>query len=347
MSGTSLDGLDICCCQFTRQKDDNWSYEILAAQAVPYNDSWRSLLRNSIEQKDEDALLLLSKDFGAFMAREVDYFMGKNYLTDIDFVVSHGHTVHHRPEEGITVQIGEGAEMAVDLGLMVINDFRVLDVELGGQGAPLVPMVDKLLFSEYDGCLNLGGIANISFDREGLRLAFDICPANLPLNKLVSENLGELYDKDGSYAASGTVISPLLEQLNQLHFYQTNGPKSLGVEWLEDQFYPLLRKENDWKNILRTIVEHETDQIARICNQNELKRVLVTGGGAFNTFFMERLRSKSHSEFVVPEAELVEFKEALAFAFLGVLRSRNEVNTLASVTGAREDSCGGKIWNPQ
>lgn len=345
MSGTSLDGLDMCYCRFEFLPDNHWSYEIRAAESVSYSDSWRQSLKESMDISEE-GLDSLSLDFGAFMGHKVKGFIKRHQLEKIDFIASHGHTVHHRPQEGVTIQIGDGRQMVSDLGIPIINDFRTLDVALGGQGAPLVPFVDKGLFSNYEACLNLGGIANISFDSSNQRLAFDVCPANLPLNKWVSQHSKELFDRGGEFARQGSLIPTVLEQLNQLPFYNQTGPKSLGVEWLEKYFYPNLEGDWFWKDVLRTVVEHETEQIARVCEQHQLKNTLVTGGGAYNTFFMERLQAKTSTNLVVPEPQLVEFKEALAFAFLGVMCFRNEVNTLASVTGAREDSCGGKIWNP-
>ncbi|MCG8576688.1 MAG: anhydro-N-acetylmuramic acid kinase, partial [Flavobacteriales bacterium] len=267
----------------------------------------------------------------------------------IDFVASHGHTVHHRPDEGITIQIGDGELMAKELGLKVVNDFRIDDVRLVGQGAPLVPLGDKLLFHEYDACLNLGGIANISFDNaENVRLAFDICPANLPLNKLAEERFKLAYDESGKLAEKGIVLTGLLQELNDLEFYQSNGPKSLGIEWLNQYFYPLINQYSKEKgeDLLATIVEHEAEQIAQIIQQNQLPKILVTGGGAYHNFLIDRIREKTKVNVIVPENQLVDFKEALVFAFLGLLRIKGRINTYSSVTGASKDSSGGKIWNP-
>ena len=347
MSGTSLDGLDICYCCL-KDAEKSYSYQLISTVTVKYNAVWKEKLATAIllppNKLDE-----LSVEFARFMIRQIREFIHEQKIEKIDFVASHGHTVHHRPDEGITIQIGDGELMAKELGLKVVNDFRIDDVRLGGQGAPLVPLGDKLLFHEYDACLNLGGIANISFDNaENVRLAFDICPANLPLNKLAEERFKLAYDESGKLAEKGIVLTGLLQELNDLEFYQSNGPKSLGIEWLNQYFYPLINQYSKEKgeDLLATIVEHEAEQIAQIIQQNQLPKILVTGGGAYHNFLIDRIREKTKVNVIVPENQLVDFKEALVFAFLGLLRIKGRINTYSSVTGASKDSSGGKIWNP-
>ena len=346
MSGTSLDGLDVCYAGFA-YADGGWDYEILAATTYSYDQIWLDKLSGAMEL-DKSELDILDKEFGTYIGQRINEFIHAHGIkTKIDLICSHGHTVFHQPENEITLQIGDGPAIANSCGIDVVNDFRIGDVLLGGQGAPLVPVGDRLLFSDFDACLNLGGFSNISFEKGGKRVAFDISPANLPLNRLARKVFGLDYDKKGEIAGSSEVNTGLLRRLNNIPFYRQDGPKSLGVEWLNNFFYPIL---NDFSSlapavIMRTIVEHETDQIAAVINKEGLKRVLVTGGGAKNIFFMRCLQRKTTAELVVPDVLLLDFKEALIFGLLGVLRLRNEINTYASVTGAKRDSVGGKIYS--
>lgn len=346
MSGTSLDGLDICYCTF--EKDDNWTYSNIIAETVPYNNQWRQKLGKAITL-DRESLMSLDREFGDYLAKKTGQFIDKNGLRGkVDLICSHGHTVHHQPQVGITVQIGDGQRIANHLKLPVIYDFRSADVALGGQGAPIVPIGDEYLFYGYDACLNLGGIANISLNRNSERIAFDISPTNLPLNEITRTELGVEYDRDGAVAASGKIITALKDSLDQLDYYQKTAPKSLGVEWLHTSFYPILEnfKHFSAADRLKTITDHETDQIAQVFESYSIKNVLITGGGALNSFFIKTLKTKTKTKIHVPNRLLVDFKEALIFGFLGVLHARNEINTLRSVTGARRNSIGGRRVEP-
>lgn len=345
MSGTSLDGLDICCADFWMQ-NEQYNYEIIAAETVQHPTDIIELLQSAYTESKEK-LQQSSITFGQQCALKVDQFIGKNNINDIDYIASHGHTIFHEPSKGITVQIGDGKTMANQLHLPVINDFRIGDVELGGQGAPLVPIGDRLLFGHVQSCLNLGGIANISFEHNQERIAFDIGPANLPLNHYCTKILNLPYDKNGQLAREGKVIQELLDQLNDLPFHKEKPPKSLGYEWMEKRLFPICEPyTNQINNLLRTLVEYETDQIAQTITDFDLNEVLITGGGSYNSFFIERLQSKSNCDIISTSATLIEFKEALVFGFLGYLRSMNRINILSSVTGAERDSCGGIIHHP-
>ncbi|MEN2280619.1 anhydro-N-acetylmuramic acid kinase [Algoriphagus sp. SE2] len=345
MSGTSGDGLDLAHCQF--EKTEKWHFELLNTVTVPFPKSLGEQLRNA-HLLNSLELHILDVNFGKWMGEHVKMFCQEKKISALA-VCSHGHTVFHQPQKGLTLQIGNGWALHQRSGLKVINDFRMLDVQLGGQGAPLVPIGDQLLFPEIDFCINLGGIANISMQWEGKRIAFDCSPFNLLLNP-IAEKLGMPYDQNGNWAREGTVNQELLEKLNQILFYQFKGAKSLGREDMEEVFTPVIQRSGlSDKDKLATIVEHYAIQLAAIIqnySRKEIPRVLITGGGAYHSYFLERLDHQLKSKWEKFEAsnELIEFKEALIFGFLGVLRLRGETNCLASVTHAKIDSSGGTIF---
>lgn len=337
MSGTSLDGLDLCFAKFTKE-NNVWNYEILQAETLPYSDLWTEKLQNSINLKAEELLELNSK-FGFFLAKKTQEFIEKNSLKNIDVIASHGHTVFHQPEKKYTLQIGDGRAIKILTKIPVVYDFRTQDVFLGGNGAPLVPIGDELLFSEVDACLNLGGFSNISFNKKGKRIAFDICPVNIVFNYF-TKYLGKNFDENGEFAKKGKVNSGILEMLNSLKFYHQNPPKSLGIEWVNEFIFPKLRTESP-ENNLATFTEHVAFQISEIFKKEDLKRVLCTGGGTYNTYLLERIRHFSETEIIVPEKKVIDYKEALIFAFMGVLKINNEINVLSSATGSSEDHITG------
>lgn len=349
MSGTSLDGLDLCFVEFD-QNNGAWNFLIKATKGLAYSADWRDRL-NGAFLISQDKLQQLEVDYGSFLGNEAFIFMEENGIFDeVDLIASHGHTVFHEPEKGITVQIGDGDAIAKLTKKPVVNNFRIKDVQLGGQGAPLVPVGDAFLFSEFDACLNMGGIANISYQINTKRIAFDIAPCNLPLNKIMRQSYQKEYDESGVLAKSGKPIPDLLAQLDLLDYYSINPPKSLAVEWLNEKFYPIvysfLSDQHELPDILHTIVQHEANQIAAVLNQNKIKTVLVTGGGTYNSFLIDSIHARTNAEIIIPTAEIIDFKEALIFAFLGLLNVLGEVNTFKSVTGAACDSTGGFITYP-
>lgn len=335
MSGTSCDGLDIAYCQFILDKN-KWTYKILASKMVEYSSEWRLKLKEAFNSSNKE-LELLDKELGILFGKETAQFIQENKLTNIDFIASHGHTVFHKPHEGITVQIGAGQEIKKETQLPVINDFRSADVAAGGQGAPLVPIGDELLFSEFDYCLNIGGIANVSFRENGVRKAKDICFANMALNPLALE-MGYEFDDKGSLAKQGVVNPQLLWKLQDLDFKG----ESLGTEQYIDSFLPILQKST---SIAETKIATVTEYLAlKISEQMpEKSTVLITGGGAYNSFLIDKIKRNSKANIVKASKELIEFKEALIFAFLGVLNKEETPNCLASVTGANRDVLGG-VW---
>jgi len=341
MSGTSLDGLDIACCTFIRI-GNSWTYRIECAETTPYPAPWREVL-STLQTSTALDFAAADADYGHLLGTLARTFMEKFSLRP-DFIASHGHTIFHQPGLMLTSQIGSGACIAAETGLPVICDFRSLDVALGGQGAPLVPIGDQLLFGSMDFCLNLGGFANISFDNNGSRTAYDICPANIVLNHL-AQQAGREFDPGGLIASGGTIDPTLLERLNTLPFYRQSFPKSLGREWVVQHVFPLLSGSGlPVHDLLATFCEHIAIQVAAAAGDKPGTNMLVTGGGAFNDFLVSRIRHHSIPGILIPDPDTVNYKEALIFAFLGLLKWRNEINCLKSVTGATRDSSGGAIY---
>lgn len=342
MSGTSLDGLDLVACRFTF--DRSWNYEILKAVTIPYSHKWVNKLSTATELNALE-FALLHNEYGKYTGKQVaDFCIGLPEKPDL--VSSHGHTIFHQPQQRLTVQIGNGACIAAASGLPTACDFRSLDVAMKGQGAPLVPVGDELLFGGYEFCLNLGGIANVSFRENGERKAFDICPVNMAFNHFTKE-LGYEYDLGGTLGRTGTVQEELLGLLNGLEFYRQKGPKSLGCEWFEEEFLPLIYSfQLSPADVLRTLYEHVSDQLVQATEQYPKGQILITGGGAHNVFLIELFSEKTKHKTIVPSAQIIDFKEAVIFAFLGVLRLRHEVNCLKSVTGVHHDHSGGVIYLP-
>ncbi|AUS05553.1 anhydro-N-acetylmuramic acid kinase [Pseudotamlana carrageenivorans] len=343
MSGTSLDGIDLVELQF--KLDKTWQFQIINAETMAYTEAWKTQLTELVSLSKK-ALDNLDVAYTKYLADVIKSFIQKHNIQDIDAVCSHGHTALHQPSKKLTFQIGNLPEMAKILNEKVVCDFRVQDVELGGQGAPLVPIGDQLLFPEYDFCLNLGGFANISTVIHDKRIAYDICPMNIVLNYYVKP-LGLAYDDGGKIASEGEVDVQLLDDLGELDFYKKSFPKSLGFEWVKDVVFPLIDAyQLNVKNTLRTFVEHIAIQVATELKALNDASVLVTGGGAYHNFLLHRIEYYVDSELIVPSKEVIDFKEALIFGFLGVLKLRNEVNCLQSVTGSSKNHSSGKIFLP-
>jgi len=340
MSGTSLDGLDLAYCVFRNTKK-GWSYSIEKSETIKYSKSWRQQLSGAHTLAGE-ALIALDVAYGKYLGEQVSTFVEHHKLR-VDFVASHGHTIFHQPKRGFTYQLGNGNALYAACKIPVVADFRTLDVMLGGEGAPLVPAGDKVLFGAFDICLNLGGIANLSMNVSNKRIAYDICFCNMGLNYLM-EQLGKSFDNDGRLASTGQVHAGMLKQLATAYKGLNNARQSLGRELFEKKIKPII----DQKNIsiadkLNTLVESAAKEMATAFSGKKNPTVLCTGGGTFNSFLISRLLEHCGDDatLVIPEEEVVKFKEAMVFAFLGVLRVRNEKNCLASVTGARRDSSSG------
>jgi anhydro-N-acetylmuramic acid kinase len=347
MSGTSLDGVDLAYCSFTLDKG-NWIYKIFNTTTIEYSKDWIIRL-SALPQATAAEFVAADHAYGRYLGELVRNFVQENQLNPA-FISSHGHTIFHEPSRHISWQLGHGAYLASAAGLPVVCDFRTLDIALGGQGAPLVPIGDKLLFPGYEFCLNLGGIANISFEHQGSRIAYDISACNMLLNTLAGQ-LSQPYDKNGDLARSGKFNETLFEELNTPSYFTQPFPKSLGKEWVDrNSLKSLQHSLTSVPDKLHTVCHHIAFQISQavkmVGKTTKKPRILVTGGGAFNVFLIEQLRTYlgETCEVVIPEPELVSFKEALIFAFLGVLRRQNEINCLSSVTGADKDNVGGAVY---
>ena len=341
MSGTSLDGVDIACCYFELRKK-SWHFSIEAAQTFNYSKTWKEKLAQAHLLSGEK-LMQVHSEYGHFLGKLCAEFMKKNRLKKVDLIASHGHTIFHQPKNKFTFQLGNGNDIQAVTGLPVVFDFRSQDVARGGEGAPLVPIGDRLLFSEYDVCLNLGGIANLSMEMTGERRAFDVCYCNMALNYLVAK-LGKEFDANGALASTGAVNKTLLSELHRFYLKIKKRRPSLAREGFEQMIVPLLRDETiSVQDKLRTFNESIADEIVVALPQKKRLKLLATGGGARNKFLIQLLQKKAseRAEIVVPDYRTIDFKEALVFAFLGVLRLRGEVNVLKSVTGASQNSCSG------
>ncbi len=341
MSGTSLDGLDIAYCDI-----DSNSFKLLAAETYPYDDQWIQWL-STLEHATAYEYALVDVELGHYFGKMVNHFR-QDHPGPVDAIASHGHTIFHQPHLGLTTQIGDGDAIAAETSLPVVFNFRNLDVALGGQGAPLVPIGDRLLFGQYDACLNLGGIANISYEikqgRTSYRQAYDICPCNMALNHL-ARLVQKSYDADGLLARKGRVDTVILSQMDALDYYRQPLPKTLGKEWFVGNFLPLLYADKvEVNDLLCTTVEHIARQVSNAIKGRGIASMLVTGGGAKNKFLIARLQAQIPScKITVPADSIIDYKEAIIFALLGHLRLTGRPNCLRSVTGARLDNCGGNL----
>ena len=347
MSGTSLDGLDVADVTFSLTGDHTWSFELNNSFLYAYDTEILTRLKSAFQLPSQE-LTQLSADLGRFYAEKVNAFISDKKInkSSVDFIASHGQTIFHQPQSGYTLQIGNGPELAVETELPTVVDFRTKDVALGGNGAPLIPVADHLLFSKYaEAFLNLGGFSNVSYKKDNTVFSFDICPVNIIVNELM-RTIGEEYDAFGECGEQGEINPSLLKELNALSFYSEVGPKSLGWEWVEKAVLPLLNQEKDLKNKIRTLYEHIAFQIGNSLNEIGAKSTLVTGGGAKNVFLIERIKSYTDGEIIIPEESIIDYKEAIGFAFLGLLKWNGEINVWSSVTGSKCDSSSGVIIAP-
>jgi anhydro-N-acetylmuramic acid kinase len=342
MSGTSLDGVDLAHIHFSIS-NGKWDYTILDCETIGYDPIWLNNLKKAVDFSSEE-LLKLNEDYTVLLGNFIKSFIDKHHIKNLDAVCSHGHTILHQPQNGITLQIGNLPEIAKITNETVVCDFRVQDVQLGGQGAPLVPIGDRILFTDYDYCLNLGGFSNVSFEENGKRIAFDISPVNTVLNYYANQ-LGLDYDDKGKISKSGKINSDLLNALNALDYYQKSFPKSLGFEFVKTVVLPLMENYAiAIEDKMTTFTEHVGLQTG-LALPNSQGKMLITGGGAYNDFLIARMQHYlPNLDLIIPDVKTLEYKEALIFALLGVLKLRGEINVLHSVTGARNDHSSGVVY---
>lgn len=340
MSGTSLDGVDLAEIYFSEQSE-KITFEIGKTQTAPYSTEWIKKLKNAINYSEKE-LKVLNSEYTALLGNIIKTFIEQNKIEAVDAVASHGHTILHQPQNGFTLQVGNLPELAQITNQRIVCDFRVQDVKLGGQGAPLVPIGDRILFSEYDYCLNLGGFSNISFEENGERIAYDISPVNTVLN-FYAHKLGMEYDDKGRISRSGIFNHELFEKLNSLNFYHKKHPKSLGFEFVKEVIFPITEKY-EIKEVLRTFTEHIAFQISKNISHKNSK-LLITGGGSYNDFLIKQIQHYlPEKKIVIPEKKIIEYKEALIFALLGYLKLQNRINVLSSVTGATQNHSSGVVY---
>ena len=342
MSGSSLDGLDICYCDY-KYAESKWQFQNLKGETIPFPKDIYSQLIN-VGDFSGRKLTELDVRLGIWIGQMIRAFCRRHQYQP-HVIGSHGHTVFHDPKGGYSIQIGSGQAIASFAKIPTINDFRSKDVLLGGTGAPLVPIGDKHLFSDYDVCINLGGIANLTINCEGATRAFDVVPCNQILNK-IANRMGLAFDEDGKMASSGGVLKSWYGSLRTPYFYQKKGPKSISNEWVEQEVLSKLPKQENPQDLAFTFCKFVGDQIAESLSETVFNTVLLSGGGVHNKTLIRAIERALGVKVVIPKTEIINFKEALIFSFMAVLKLRKEVNVLKSVTGALKNSSSGVYYSP-
>ena len=351
MSGSSLDGIDIANVEFYHE-DKEWKYVIIDADCIPYNKEWEDRLRR-LPTASAYEYQVLHHALGKYIGDLVNEFINQYKISKKELIIgSHGHTVFHEPAKGFTSQIGCGATISAITNCTTVTDLRAGDVALGGQGAPIVPIGEHSLWPGYSMYLNIGGIANLSVRLDKKEsIAFDICAANRVLN-IMANKIDQPFDKDGLIARSGTIDNNLLEELNKVTYYQQPYPKSLNNSFGTDYIMGIINQYKiSTEDALRTYTEHIAVQIAKCINEHQQvsipNKVLITGGGAMNTYLIALIKQYINKDIVleIPGKSVINYKEAIVMGYIGLLRVLNKTNVLSTVTGAKRNSINGCIWN--
>jgi anhydro-N-acetylmuramic acid kinase len=340
-------GLDIALCTFDHH-DDHLLWTISNGSTFSFPEKLLSRLANATVLSGFD-LMQLDADFGVFIGHQVRQWAADHQVT-ADYIASHGHTVFHEPALGFTTQIGSGSHIAYATGMDTITNFRSADIAAGGQGAPFAPAADTKLFPGYDAYLNLGGIANINIRSEdGRHKGWDIGPCNQALNFL-ARKVGKPFDLNGDIASKGVVLNETVAHLVDIFPFDDGHPKGLSNASITSSWIQYLERSNENINDLMTsTVEAITTLILSHISPFTSKEinVLVTGGGAHNSFLMKSLKGKASSSnihFTLPAKEIIDYKECALMGYLGYLTIKGLPYGIKEITGAQMDTIGGAIY---
>lgn len=358
MSGTSLDGIDVALCEINGSSFDT-TIQLLAFETVPFKKKMKEKIKKACfkETSSVDTICSLNFELGKVFSDAIKTMLSHTQYqsSDLDFIASHGQTIYHQPFDdqthvASTLQIGEAAIMAYEHKCPVISNFRVMDMAAGGQGAPLVPYTEYILYSEKNKSrvlLNLGGIGNVtwldgSMDESHV-IAFDTGPANMMINAAMKKLYHKEYDHDGEIASQGELISPLLDELICDPYFDMDIPKSTGRELFgEDRTLQLIEK---YQNAHACDIVYTFTYFTVWCVVYHLKKyigkvdeLIVGGGGAHNKEIMRLLKSELPRVSVMSADEFginADAKEAMAFVVLGNETMHQKTSNMPSATGAK------------
>lgn len=346
MSGTSLDGVDAVLADFSAP-----SPQLLQTYFLPYDERLRSQLL-ALHQSGHDELhrsAMLSNELAVLYANAVNSLLKASGLVSKDIIAAgcHGQTIRHCPEveTSYTIQLVNAALLAELTGVSIVSDFRSRDIAAGGQGAPLVPAFHQAIFSHPDNkriILNIGGISNITSLEPGKAvIGFDCGPGNLLMDAWCLQHIGDTFDKEGEWAASGEIIPALLEKLLAHSFFSLSPPKSTGrdmfnMAWLACYLFGDEKPEDVQATLLQLTAQTTASSIKEHCPLSE--EIFVCGGGAHNSLLMSRLRAILSGKSIELTDQLgvdADWVEAYAFAWLAQQTINGKPGNLPVVTGAK------------
>ena len=372
MSGTSLDGVDTVLCEISGQ-DESTRVKQLYFKTYDIPESLRTKIRKccSRELIPVDLICSLNFELGYLFADAVKSLCkdANVKLEDLSFIASHGQTIFHIPKAyddyvPSTLQIGEAAIIANECKTKVISNFRVMDMAVGGEGAPLVPYSETLLYSEENQAValqNIGGIGNVTvLPKKGDTkkvIAFDTGPGNMMIDEAVRTFYGKKYDTDGYYARQGNLIPSLAEELKEHPYFNLEIPKTTGREMFGEHFTKsILEKYHSCEpnDLIHTFTWFTAYSIAYhykkyLISEYGLKKCIIGGGGAYNSYLLELIRNEIPEVTVMTQEEhgfSSEAKEALAFVILGNQTYHRSPSNVPSATGAKKSVILGQITYP-